>query len=50
MTQGSEETLPAELTSWAQCHTDVAALCQLAVPAWVVTTPQRQKSAPAPLV
>lgn len=50
MTQGIEETLPAELTSWAQCHVDVAALCQFAVPAWVVATPQRQKSAPEPRV
>lgn len=50
MTQGSEETLLAELTSWARCHADVAALCQLAVPAWVVATPQSQKSAPEPVV
>lgn len=50
MTQGSEETLPSELTSWAQCHADIAALCQFAVLAWVVATPQSQKSAPEPLV
>lgn len=48
MTQGSEETLSEELTSWAQCHADVAALCQLAVPAWVVAIPQSQKSSPEP--
>lgn len=39
VTQGSEETLLEELMSWAQCHTDVAALCQLAVPTWVVAIP-----------
>lgn len=46
MTQGSEETLSEELTSWALCHADVAALCQLAAPAWVVAIPQSQKSSP----
>lgn len=30
--------------SWAQCHADVAALCQLAVPAWVVAIPQSHTS------
>lgn len=44
MTQGSAETLLEGLMNRAQRHTDVGALCQLAVPAWVVAVPQRQKS------